>query len=416
MEPFGLVLACLAVRLAALLAAVLSCEGMNSRLVMRAAPLAVCALLVCTAASAPVKHLPSAVRAPVEQRVYPGISVAVGNAAHGVVAAMAYGRADLATGRPLTTETPMRMASVSKSITAAAILMLDQAGKISIDKPVATYVPQYTSNGTKITLRQLLNQSSGIPGHAHNDPILHGDGAISQSEFFKKLNATPLYAAPGAQFDYSNANYYLLADVVQNVSGQSFAHWLKQHIFTPAGMKNTYSDEGQNSPHTAIGYVHRTKQDPFIQCPAPDWSGELGAGGIISTPSDIVRFDIALFNGTLMDAAHRNEMTSPSFSLGHGASYALGWFTLPGGIVQHEGDFSISSSTNVLFPDGTFVAEAANGADLGPDFDRLYFAKQIQNIYSKTPVALGKPNPASLLKMIGPFTTCEQLDAQLFGH
>lgn len=393
-------------------------HAMNARLLLPAAPLVLCALASCspsTAAAPPAKQIPSSVRAPVDGLVYPAISVAVGNTASGVVAAMAYGKANMSTGRPLTTDTPMRMASVSKSITAAAILMLDQAGKLSIDKPVIAYVPQYTSNGAEMTLRQLLNQSSGIPGHAHNDPILHGDGPITQAEFYQKLNATPLYAPPGTQFDYSNANYYLLADVVQNVSGQSFADWLKQHIFTPAGMSNTFSDEGKADSSTVLGYVHRTSKDPFIQCPAPDWSGELGAGGIISTPSDIVRFDIALFNGTLMDAAHRQEMIAPSFSLGNGVSYALGWFTLPNGIVQHEGDFSIAATTNVLFPDGTFVSEAANGADLGPDFDRLYFAKQMQNLYSKTPVALGKPNPPSLLNMIGPFNTCQELDTQLFG-
>jgi CubicO group peptidase (beta-lactamase class C family) len=225
----------------------------------------------------------------------------------------------------------------------------------------------------------------------------------------------PLYAPPGTQWDYSNENYYLLAQVVQNVGHASFASWLKEHIFVPAGMTHTYSDEGAPDPALALGYVHRTPQDPFLQCPAPAWSGELGAGGVISTPSDLVRFDIALFNGTLFDAAHRKEMLAPAFSLPGGASMALGWFLLPNGVAFHEGDFTIAAAINAVFPDGTYVAEASNGADLGPDFDRGYFKRQVQNLYGTAPIALGKRNSPSLLSMIGPFSTCAQLDAMLSG-
>jgi CubicO group peptidase (beta-lactamase class C family) len=404
---------------------------MQQPLLVLALPFAAaCALVSCAAAAtvpAPAPTTPPAqvlaiVRAPVDNSVYPGISVAVGNTSAGVITALAYGSANLASGTRLTTTTPMRMASISKSITAAAILMLDQAGAISIDKPVITYVPQFTSNGANITLRQLLNQSSGIPGHDAGDPILHGDGPITQEQFFEKLNTwfeTKPYPTPGTHWDYSNANYYLLADVVQNVTGQTLAAWLQQNIFTPAGMTSTYADMGQAMPAPALppplGYTHWSSSNPFIQCPAPDWSGELGAGGIISTPSDIVRFDIALFNGTLMDATHRQEMLAPSFPVANGVSYAFGWFTLPNVLTWHDGDFTTVAATNVVFPDGTFVVEAANGADISPDFDRMYLARQLQNLYGVNPVALGSPHPPDLRGTIGPFTTCAQLDTELFG-
>ncbi|HEX5275173.1 MAG TPA: serine hydrolase domain-containing protein [Candidatus Rubrimentiphilum sp.] len=386
---------------------------MSDRIV-RYTSLALVLIASALSVAALTRALDSFIRAPITGKVYPGISVAAGNSS-GLLAAGAFGQANIAAGTLMTAQTPMRVASVSKSITAAAILMLDEAGAISIDKPVSTYVPQFTSNGAKITLRQLLAHTSGIPGRNHGDPILHGDGAYTQAQFFAKLNATPLYAPPGTQWDYSNENYYLLAQVVQNVGHASFAAWLKQHIFGPAGMTHTYSDEGAPDPALALGYVHRTPQDPFLQCPAPDWSGELGAGGLISTPSDLVRFDIALFNGTLLDAAHRKAMFAPAFPLGGGASMALGWFVLPNGVAFHEGDFTIAAAINAIFPDGTYVAEASNGADLGPDFDRGYFTRQVQNLYGSAPIALGKPNPPSLLSMIGPFSSCAQLDAMLFG-
>lgn len=153
-------------------------------------------------------------------------------------------------------------------------------------------------------------------------------------------------------------------------------------------MTQTYSDEGTAGPTLALGYVHRLSQDPFFQRGAPDWSGELGAGGVISTPSDLVRFDSALFNGTLLDAAHRKEMFAPAFPLPGGASMALGWFVQPNGVAFHEGDFTIAAAINAIFPDGTYVAEASNAAVLSPDFDRGYFTRQVQNVYGTQPIAL----------------------------
>ena len=369
----------------------------------------------CDSSSSSSSEFLDLIRRPVTDHIYPGISVAVGNATDGVVAAAAYGQADLNTGTLLTVETPMRMASVSKSVTAVAILMLAQAGTVSLNTSVDTYVPEYTAYGKQITLRQLLSHTSGIPGHAHGDPVLHGDGPITDDEFFAKLNATPLYAVPGTGWDYSNENYYLLAKVVEHVSGQTFADWLNQKVFQPAGMTNrSYSDTGQINAAVPLGYVNRLKSDPFLQCAAPHWSGEVGAGGIIATPSDMVRFDVAVFGGLLLDTEHRAEMVRTVADLGGGAGYALGWFTYPRGIVKHDGDFTTIATSNTIFPDGTFVVEAANAAHMGPDFDRLYFATQLQNLYGKTPLPSGTPNPPSLLDMFEPFTTCQQIDDMLY--
>lgn len=379
--------------------------AMSSRIWL--APLAASVLLVAAAPLAIVKK-------PVEAKIYPGISVAVGSVAKGLMTAQAYGLANIAAGTPMTPDTPLHIASVSKSITATAVMQLVQSGKISLDKPVSTYVPNF-KDGTKITVRQLLDQSSGIPGHAHNDPIIHGDDAISTEEFFRKLNATPLFAPPGTKWEYANENFYLAALIVQNVTGQSFGSYLQQHVFGPAHMAHSYSSDGRNDPTVALGYVHRTTSDPYLQCPSPDWSNILGGGGIISTPSDIVRFDIALYNGTLLDRKHLAEMTAPAFPISGDVSYALGWFVQPGVLLWHEGDFTTATAINAIFPDGTFVVEAANGTALGPYFDRRYFARQLQNAYGVAPVPLGKPNPASLLDKIGPFSSCDQIFQMLFA-
>jgi len=354
------------------------------------------------------------VRLPVDAGIYPGFSVAVGSVAKGLVTAQAYGYANLAARTPLTTETPMYIASVSKSITATAVMQLVQNGKIVLDAPVSTYVPDF-ANGERITVRQLLDQRSGIPGHSHGDPIIHGDDAISTAEFFRKLNATPLFAEPGAKWEYANENFYLAATIVQNVSGQSFAAYLQRHVFGPAHMDHTYSSDGRDDPRVALGYVHRTTSDPFLQCPSPHWSNILGGGGIVGTPSDVVRFDIALYDGTLLDRKYLTQMTAPAAPIDGSVSYALGWFVQPGRLLWHEGDFTTATAINAIYPDGTFVVEVANGADLAPDFDRIYFARRLQNAYGSVPVPLGTPHPVSLLDKIGPFSSCEQIFKMLFA-
>jgi CubicO group peptidase (beta-lactamase class C family) len=385
---------------------------------MRLGPAVLCLAAVllggCAGAATtqPVATPAPFVRAPIQNGIYPGISIAVGGPA-GLVTAQADGYADVAHHIAMTTQTPLRLASVSKSVTAVAVMLLDQKGSISIDKPVSTYVPRY-KYGSQMTVRELLDHTSGIPGRAHGDPILHGNGAISTDEFFARANATPLYGPPGKTFDYSNENYYLLATIVQNVSGMKFGAFLQKYLFAPAGMTSTYSDDGRTNPQLALGYVHRLKTDPLLQCPAPDPSNVFGAGGLIGTPSDMVRLDMALLDGKILDAKHLAEMFKPSVAVGNG-HYALGWFVYPDGTILHEGDFTIASAINAIFPDHTVVAEAANGAELGPDFDRPYFARQLQNAYGSVPIALGKPHPASLLELIAPFKTCAELDRNLFG-
>ena len=375
---------------------------------------ALIALGGCAAGSAP-PTVQSFESAAADRGVYPGISMAVANA-NGIVTAQAYGLAQLPGRVPITPSTQIRMASVSKSLTAAAILMLDQSGQISLNATVATYVPQYTRAGSLITVKQLLNQTSGIPGHAHGDPIMHGEGPYPPEVFFPKLNATPLYATPGTSFDYANENFYLLATIVQNVSGKSFAGFMNDNIFAPTGMLSTYSDDGRSNPQLATGYLHRTASDPFLACPAPDWTQMLGGGGIISTPSDIARFDVALLAHKYFDAAHLALMFAPSAPVGGPVSYGLGWFVYPQSLILHEGDFAIASAINAIYPDGTVVVEAANAADLAPDFDRVYlYHANCKTNTEPRRFRWAPNNPPSLLGLVGPFSNCDQFNDAFFS-
>jgi len=180
-------------------------------------------------------------------------------------------------------------------------------------------------------------------------------------------------------------------------------------------MTATYEGDGRLNPNVALGYVKRLKSDPFLHCPSPDWSNVIGGGGVIGTATDLARFDVALRNGTLLDAAHYATMTTLQFTLGGTAGYAMGWFVVPGTLVWHEGDFTTASAENAIFPDGTAVVELMNGSEIAGDLDRLYLARQLQNAYGSTPVALGTPNAPPATPPFGPFSTCAQLDAAVYG-
>ena len=219
-------------------------------------------------------------------------------------------------------------------------------------------MPQYTSAGSLIKpVKQLLNQTSGIPGHDHHDPIMHGEGAYPPDLFFAKLNATPLYATPGTSFDYANENFYLLATIVQNVSGKSFRRLhARQHLRTGRHAVDVLRRRPQQCATSCHGLsAPHGKRSVSSPVPLPIGRRCWAGGGIISTPSDIARFDIALLAHIYFDAAHLALMFAPSAPVGS-VSYGLGWFVFPQkSLILHEGDFAVTSAINAIYPDGTVV-------------------------------------------------------------
>jgi CubicO group peptidase (beta-lactamase class C family) len=233
----------------------------------------------------------------------------------------AYGMANYELQVPNTPETRFHIASVSKPFTAAAILQLQEQGRLNVADHVSRYLPDFP-NGDRITLDNLLTHTSGIP-NVNNLPDydLFARAPHSLPELIAKFANLPLNFQPGTNYRYSNSNYNLLALVVEKVSGETYGDYLRKHIFDAAGMRDSGHDGDalRLIPSAASGYEPYGTTD-YEKAPYLDWSNKTGNGSLYSTLDDLHRFDRGLKTNALLQAATRQKY----FTEGKGNRY--GWF------------------------------------------------------------------------------------------
>lgn len=254
----------------------------------------------------------------------PGMSVAVTSAGAGW--GVGVGLADLEHDIPVTADTVFRIASITKPITATAVMQLVERGLVSLDDPIQKYVPAFPPKGEHlISVRHLLTHTSGI---RHYKP-----GEFNHKEAYDSVDAAlgifkddPLLFAPGTKYSYSTYGYNLLAGVVERASGLAFETYLVQHVFGPAGMTRTYLEQPEQIvPRRGRQYV-RAGGGRFLNAPYADLSVKWAGGGIISTAGDLTKFDAALAAGRLLRPATQEIMYSPmTLADGSASTYALGW-------------------------------------------------------------------------------------------
>ncbi len=266
--------------------------------------------------------------------------------------------------------------SISKQFTAAAIIRLEERGRLDIDDPVDHYLPQFPYQ--QITIRQLLTHTSGVPDvMPHYTRLLKsGDikGAVDLDDVVSVLRDEKLAPTsnPGTTWEYSNTGYVLLAKVIEAISGKSYATYLKQEFFTPLKMASTLvrtpTSEG-NIAKRARGFVASAdgRFKPYDQVPHLFL---YGAGGIYSTPADLLRWSEALQGGKVMTAEHWKEAThSTSLSDGSVTPYGFGLSlkTSPLGKrrITHGGHWRGFKTELTLFPetDTVIVLLTNNGED-----------------------------------------------------
>jgi len=276
--------------------------------------------------ASPVEKIMTAARVP-------GVQVAVVD--HGrIVALHAYGVQDVATKSPVDDHTRFEIGSITKQFTAAAILQLKAAGKVRLDDTLAKYLPEYAA-AKDVTIAQMLGQVSGIPDYTKQPAFIAmvapigGRLTIPQRGDFAAMLAIvrdkPLDFAPGTQWAYSNTNYELLGRIVEIASGMPWQAYVRAHIFVPAGM--TESGFMQDEPamrDAATGYA----TDGGTLIPTRSFNGwTTGAGSIVSTASDVAKWDVALFGGKIVSADDLALMTQPGAFTALSASmrYGFGW-------------------------------------------------------------------------------------------
>ena len=239
-----------------------------------------------------------------------GMSIAVVRARDTIVL-RAYGKADLELDVPTPDRAVYEIGSVTKQFTAAAILQLAAQGKLSLDDEITKYFPAYPVHGHHITVRRLLDHTSGIPGYTEIPafwPI--SARSLPRDSLVAIFGAKPLDFAPGTAMSYSNSAFFLLGLLIEKVSGQPYERYVQQHLFQPAGMTDSrYCSTSAVVPRRAHGYD--MKDDTLRLAMYLDMTWPYSAGSLCSTAGDLAAWNRALHTGTILSPGSYHEMITP---------------------------------------------------------------------------------------------------------
>lgn len=239
-----------------------------------------------------------------------GLSVAVARGDE-LIVERGYGIADLEWNAPVDASTIFRIGSLTKLFTGAAILKLAEQGKLGLDDPLSRFVPEFDTGGRLVTIRQLLHHTSGIPEYTMQPGFFAKLAPLnlSDAELLQLVSGKSFVFEPGADWRYTNTNYYLLGMVVAKASGRPYAAFIQDEFFTPLGLAHTrYGSETAIVPRRAQGYAF----DPDTGSHSNDAAISMnvpGAGGaLVSSAGDLVRWQIALTNGRALRPASFEQM------------------------------------------------------------------------------------------------------------
>jgi CubicO group peptidase (beta-lactamase class C family) len=303
----------------------------------------------------------------------PAVSVAVVRGPDTLVM-KGYGEASVELHRPATASTVYRVGSITKQFTAAEIMRLAERGKLSIDDEVMKYLPDAPVHGRAITIRQLLNQTSGIHEYM-TEPAWRATWTqpqpLSQQQVVAFVNHDSLDFEPGKAWEYSSTNYVLLGMIIEKVSGEAYASYLRRDLFQPLGLtETTYCPSRPTGPTFAEGYGANVgspgaKPTEFLDLTS------YAAGALCSTARDLLKWQRALAGGRVVNETSYALMTPPD-TLSDGKPLAYGFGLEVGSLgghlqIGHGGATNGFVSVINYYPgDGLNVVVLTN-EDRGPD-------------------------------------------------
>jgi len=267
----------------------------------------------------------------------PGVSVAIVQDGE-FVWSRGFGMADLENSVPATTDTLYRLGSVSKPITATAALVLSERGQLDLDAPIRKYCPAFPEKPWPITTRQLLGHLGGIRYYrvpempysvSQTDPEVGNtrhfqDGIDGGLRFFAN---DPLVAPPGTHFNYSTQGYTLVGCAIEGASGRKYADFVRDSVLIPAGMLQTRPDDRFAIVPHRTRFYSKNESGAVVNAEFLDASYKVPGGGLLSTATDMARFEVAILKDLLIKRTTRDMMwmpQMPSDGLGR-MVYGLGW-------------------------------------------------------------------------------------------
>jgi CubicO group peptidase (beta-lactamase class C family) len=278
----------------------------------------------------------------------------------------AYGLADKANSIPNKLDTKFNLGSMNKMFTSVAIAQLVQAGKLSYDDTLAKVLPEYPNKETaaKINIHQLLTHTSGLGDFFKPEFFQNREKYRNPKDYFPIFASDALEFEPGKDWSYSNAGFIVLGAIVENASGQNYFDYVRDHIFTPAGMKDTASYAVSDIvPNLGTGYTRFGSGDPLGIEPRRNnvltmpMQGS-PAGGGYSTAPDLLKFAQALRSYKLVNAELTEKLTSGKVDTPMGAKYAYGFIdeSVEGKSVRgHSGGAPGINSYLNIFWDGSYT-------------------------------------------------------------
>jgi D-alanyl-D-alanine carboxypeptidase len=328
-------------------------------------------------------------------------SASVGIFADGKVYAQAFGAARITPPLPATAEMAYPIGSISKQFTAAAVLLLQEQGKLSINDTVAKYFPELT-RANDVTLRNLLSMTSGYEDFAPQDYSIPAwyvarDPAATVKEWAGK----PLDFEPGTKWQYSNTNYVLLGLIVEKVSGEPFDKYLREHVLDPAHLTGVFDAYTQREKLRTTGYISYALQPPrVLPLEAQGWY--FAAGELAMPVETLLAWDRTFMNRSLLSAASYRLMETAFVTKdGHNTDYGLGVAVHQrNGHLQvvHSGEVGGYVAENIVYPDdGVAIAvltnEVASGAadEIAEQITALILPAAASEDAAPDPVAIALP-------------------------
>jgi len=319
------------------------------------------ALLITCPALAEEPLLPAAMRGAIDKAANdvlvksgaPSASIAIVRDGK-IVYTHAYGTARLEPVLAATPDMRYSIGSISKQFTAAAMLMLAEEGKLSIDDRVGKFLPDLT-RANDVSIRQILTMTSGYQDFWPQDYVMPMmlQPATAQ-EILNGWAKKPLDFEPGTKWQYSNTNYVIAGVIIEKVSGKSLDEFLRERVFTPLHMTSVFdSDHAALGPDEPMRYL-RYAIGPLRPAPKEGRGWMFAAGELAMTTSDLARWDISMIDQTILKPASYRAMETEQLASGVGTHYGLGVSVQnPGGhrLVWHNGEVSGFTAFNQVYPD-----------------------------------------------------------------